>query len=447
MPELDPLLACPRCGTELARWQCRSCRVEYPVLGGVPWLFADPSGAVVEWRHRWQLARQRLDGEAAAAQRALAQGPRPQTRRRLEVVAGAYHAQAEALGTLLAPLTGTATTPQDSLLAIRTRLPPSQDVFSYEANVFRDWCWGDAETRAALTSARDALGPHVPQRILVLGAGAGRLAYDLHQATAATHTVAVDLNPLLAYAAHHLARGEPVTLVEFPLAPVSADRAAISRTLRAPCPARSGLDMVLADARRPPFRAGAFDLVVTPWLLDVMDAPLEAMLAIVNRLLSPGGLWLYQGSIAFQHADPARRCAPEELMEAARECGFEVQSRADDTVPYMDSPDSRHGRREVVTTLAARKVSSVACSGRQDSVPAWIVEPGQPIPALPAFRLQAESTRIHAYIMSLIDGKRSLQDLARILEQHRLMPRADAVPALRAFLIRMWEEAEQAPRL
>ena len=51
------------------------------------------------------------------------------------------------------------------------------------------------------------------------------------------------------------------------------------------------------------------------------------------------------------------------------------------------------------------------------------------------------TTRIHAFIMTLIDGKRSLKDMAQELEQQQLMPREDAETAIRGFLIKMFEEA------
>jgi len=57
--------------------------------------------------------------------------------------------------------------------------------------------------------------------------------------------------------------------------------------------------------------------------------------------------------------------------------------------------------------------------------------------------VQAAATRIHAYLMSLIDGRRSIRDMARILIEQRLMSEQDAEPAVRRFLIRMSEEGRK----
>jgi hypothetical protein len=54
--DLDALLACPRCDRTLAPtddgWRCAGCHVDFPRLGGLPWLFAEPATALGEWRGR-----------------------------------------------------------------------------------------------------------------------------------------------------------------------------------------------------------------------------------------------------------------------------------------------------------------------------------------------------------------------------------------------------------
>ena len=93
--------------------------------------------------------------------------------------------------------------------------------------------------------------------------------------------------------------GERLELYEFPVAPRDLASHALLRTLAAPRRAREGLHCVFADANSPPFAAGAFDTVVTPWLVDVIDADLAALAAVVNRLLAPGGRWLCTGTLFF----------------------------------------------------------------------------------------------------------------------------------------------------
>lgn len=441
-PLPEHLLACPRCDSALEGLHCASCKVDYPAPGGLPWLFADPAATRSEWRNRYDMERGRLDRDAERvrrARKALAKDASPLTRTRLDTLLAGLTRQREALGTLLDELLAGAAGKLESHLALRTRLPVSQGIQSYAPNLFRDWCWGEAENCAAL-DALLAFGP-AAGRVLVLGAGAGRLAYDLHRAGEAELTVALDNNPLLARVCRDCAAGATVTLVEFPLAPRSADAVAIERRLAAPQAAGSGFTVVLGSALRAPFVAGSFDLVVTPWLVDVLEAPPREFLPHVNRLLKPGGRWLMHGSLAAEYADPRDNLCLEELAELARATGFDEWHADESPMDYLCCPDSRHGRRETVITASARKTAEHSPAARHQALPDWLVTGRGPIPALASFRQQAMATRIHAFIMSLIDGQRSLKDMARVLEEQQLMTRDDAETAIRGFLIKMYDEA------
>ena len=43
----------------------------------------------------------------------------------------------------------------------------------------------------------------------------------------------------------------------------------------------------------------------------------------------------------------------------------------------------------------------------------------------------------------MIDGRRSIEDMAVVLEKQRLMTRAEAIPAIRVFLTKMFDDANQ----
>ncbi|MGE0624891.1 MAG: methyltransferase domain-containing protein [Pseudomonadales bacterium] len=441
MTALAERLACPRCSTPLAGLSCTACQVDFPVHENVPWLVADPDATRLEWRNRWQMVMADLDHRQRAARQALANDPGPATRARLDNLADGYAAQHRSLKTLLADLGLTKPADLETYLALKTRLPSRMGLMAYEANVFRDWCWGERENQASLDAVRRALGDGTPESVLVLGAGAGRLAYDVHASCAPGLTVALELNPLLTTITRRMASGETVTLTEFPLAPKAGARSALARSLQAPAPAGKGFEVVLADANRPPFQAGSFDVVLTPWLLDVIDTPTETMLALINSLLIPGGRWIYHGSLAFDRPDISANLNLDELVVLVGDSGFDSLGATEETTSYLDCPDSRHGRRESVVTLTARKVADVPAPPRQQTLPDWIARGRSPVPLLPSFQSQAMATRVHAFIMSLIDGKRSLKDMAAVMEAQRLMPKDEAETAIRGFLIKMLDEA------
>jgi hypothetical protein len=68
------------------------------------------------------------------------------------------------------------------------------------------------------------------------------------------------------------------------------------------------------------------------------------------------------------------------------------------------------------------------------------------VPLLPQFRAQALSTRVYAFLLAMIDGERTIRDMARLMEQQKLMPADDALPAIRRFLARAFEETNRRPQ-
>jgi hypothetical protein len=65
------------------------------------------------------------------------------------------------------------------------------------------------------------------------------------------------------------------------------------------------------------------------------------------------------------------------------------------------------------------------------------------VPLLQSFRTQAATTRIYSYIMSLIDGHRTITDMAKLLEREKLMTQQEAIPAIRNFLTRMYDDSRR----
>ena len=444
---LRELLACPRCDAPLAEagaaWRCAGCNVEFPRVAGIPWLFAEPNAALGEWRGRLHFSLQRLERERQHVAAALASPAlRAATRARLEALERATRDHGARLRALLAPLEleqHAAT--YEAYLALRTRLPADQGLTTYYSNIHRDWCWGDAENAASFEALAAALRDEPATRALVLGAGAGRLAYDLHMHTTAASTVALDFNPLLSIVADTVTRGQSLELYEFPIAPRA--EAAVLRTLAAPSPARSGLVFVLADAHRPPFRRGAFDTVVTPWLVDILPERFDVLCARVNALLGDGGRWLNFGSLSFHDADPAARYGLDECRVALEENGFGEVAIDEREIPYLSSPASRHARRERIVTWSARKQRDVKKVPRYHALPEWLVRGADPVPLDDAFRSQITATRIHAFLMSMIDGRRSIKDMAKLVVEQRLMTAAEAEPALRSFFIKMHDDSKR----
>jgi hypothetical protein len=409
-------------------------------------LFADPRQSLAEWRGRWGLLTQHLASEAQAMRaESAAEGVGAATRRRLQHVAAAHDDQISKLRALLEPLgPDQASISEATHQGLGTRLPVEQGLTNYYVNLHRDWGWGDEENAASLAEIRGALGGSLAGlgRTLVQGAGAGRLAYDLHASGDSPLTVATDFNPLLLFAAREIFAGGAVELYEFPIAPKRIEDHAVLRRLAAPSPAREGLALVAADALQPPFADGAFDTVVTPWFIDIIGEPLSRVAARINLLLKPGGRWINFGSLAFSRAAFADRVCVEELADILPAAGFEAPSPRENTLPYMRSPASRHSRLETTLTWVTPKVAPPAQSPRQRQLPDWLLDSARPVPRTPAIEMQQVSSRVHAFLLALINGERSMRDMARVLVEQRLMSPQEAEPSVRMFLARLHEDLE-----
>ncbi|MGI9205465.1 MAG: methyltransferase domain-containing protein [Woeseiaceae bacterium] len=450
--QLTELTACPRCDKSPLSvagdaYRCSGCKTDFPSIADIPWLFAEPDASLGEWRNRLHFALQQLSNEAKQLTGELkADTLSALSRQRLEKQLKAADEHRSTLRQILAPVDiQSAQASYESYLALRTRLPTDQGISTYYGNIHRDWAWGDEENAASLaqisavTDGGTALG-----KTLVLGAGACRLAYDIHTELDTTSCVAMDFNPLLLLIAKTVMQGAQQELYEFPIAPRTIDDVAVLRTLSAPITVDDRFHLVLGDALRPPFAKGEFDTVVTPWLIDIVDDDLMVQAARINQLLKPGGRWINFGSLAFTHANQARCYSTEETLDLVEKSGFGAPQVKEENIPYMCSPASRHGRRETVLTFAAPKTDKVKAPARHKALPDWIVTARESVPLSPSFRNQAMSTQIYSFIMSLIDGKRTINDMAKILEQQKLMTAEEAVPAIRTFLTRMYDDSQRS---
>jgi hypothetical protein len=447
--DLAAVLRCPRCmrgslALQRAGWICAECSAGFPVVGEVPWLFAEPQSMLAQWRHRLQFLVLSLEREARTLRTELAAGVLPElTRARLERLAAAHEDHAQRLAQLLAPLgLGTVVTGYETHLGLRTRLPSDQGLTNYYVNVHRDWAWGEAENEASVALIRStACGHSYWGSTLVLGAGSGRLAYDVHMQCGPRLTVAADFNPLLLFVARDVTRGARLELYEFPIAPLRLADHVVLRSLAAPQPVRAAFHIVAADALRAPFAPAAFDTVVTPWLVDIISEDFVRFAAQVNALLRPGGCWVNFGSLAFAQGARAQRLSFEETIEIVRASGFGEPALGEQRIPYMCSPSSRHARMETVVAWCAQKISAAPAVPGAGPIPDWLVMSDLPVPQLEDFKVQAVATRIHAFVMALIDGRRSIKDMARMLVEQRLMSQEDAETAVHRFLTRMYDDS------
>jgi SAM-dependent methyltransferase len=411
----DPsVLRCPVCrdatlAFDRGTLRCQTCGHRSPGLGRLACLLADPEG----WRGRWSTDLGAfVSMMASAAERVRRDLARfdllPSARSRLEGFLAANERNATQIEALFANAGVSASTKREEV-AERTRAAAGRLPLTHHYELLlRDWAWGEAcpENVEAREHVLEQAGSTGWGRTLVLGAGAGRLTYDLHQCSDATLTLALDLDPLLSLIAHRVLGGQAQPLVEFPFAP-DAD-AHTEHVLRRPDgDLRPGLQWLVADALDPPVHDGAWDTVLTAWFIDVCDQDVRDVVALVHRLLAPGGRWINVGPLLYPPSrPPAERYVPPEVVELVRLGSFDV-SRSDlREVRYLRSPQSGHARLESVLSFVAEKVPWAETPGLHP--PAWVVLRHRPIPKMDAV---PTGHPLLDRVAALVDGERSLDDI------------------------------------
>jgi SAM-dependent methyltransferase len=353
-------VVCPRCSGPVkvrdAEVACEKCRQEFPRVGAVPVLMNRPDAVLSLWGQQLNLITSQVPQTKAGLQaQAHADGITPPGTLRLEALAQGVLDQATDVVALMAPALPGA--PGESNGA---SLPPAMRTpLKYVHYLYRDWAWeqsGHTENRDTLAAVKKVTAGAALGRVLVLGAGGCRLAYDLHQACGATETAAVDIDPFLFVFAQAVIRGGQPRLTESTANVQEAAKVAHSWTLRAPA---GPLDdktfhFFLANGLEPPFDDGLFDTVVTPWFIDQVPPDLPPFLARIARALKPGGRWINLGPLLYPpETQMSRRYSREEVFCLAQTAGFHVDDWIGESKPYLVTPLNGRGKVEWVMTFSA----------------------------------------------------------------------------------------------
>lgn len=435
-------LICPVCRAELSGTGplvCASCLRSYPFVFGIPLLLPDAEKVRSDWAER--LGTFAVESEASTKEllkEAVEEGLLDRSRRRLIDTARAIEARkAQVLG-----LFGRAGILPSSSVRRREN---GESVLSYIALIHRDFSWAPEveEARASLHALLSVLPPGFSLgRTLVLGAGTGRLAWDLgHELSERAPIVLIDINPLPFLVGESLRRGETVELFEIPGHPRRSDGVAIERALSADTPPPAGLRYLFADGLEPPFPPETFDTILTPWFMDQVPPNLATLLPKLHRLLRPGGSYLQHGPFVYspQLTRPAHRYTADEFVQLLLQNGFEVGKASYEPMMYLGSPVSTQSRNEHVLTLHAWRPHERDKTLAAVAEPLWVSDENLKVPT---FTLSPTFLVPHAVIrraLELVDGSRSLADIAAsLVKEGQLADDGTAIVAVRACLKVLW---------
>lgn len=441
------LARCPGCRGALAEeddsLRCDACGSAYPIQGGVPWLYRDVAGSRSQWAAKLQQFRQEVLAERGEIEKSLAdESLLEATRMRLSADMQGLERLGEQVFSLLEPFAFAHSEAGGPIP--RDRIPTQQHVSSYLETAFRDWVWGETEIEAAfepiaaqLPAAGDAA------RVLVLGGGAGRFAFELARRCPGASVLQLDLNPLLTRIAALVSGGESVTLTERPRFPQGVEHVAVDQVLRAPedgMPER--LAFVVGDAFAPPVETASFDWLLTPWFVDIVPEAFTPLVARLGSLLAPGGRWISFGPTSFEAQGPANRVTPDEMCEILEAAGFEIEIAGLDRVDYLHSPHGMQRRGEEVFVFSASKADATPAPGDYDYYPSWMTDGRVAIPLDPRFETMRAEKTFDVEILKCIDGRTGIEDLVVILSSRYGLEPDRCRNTINRFFARFFEDAD-----
>lgn len=440
--EIVQIVSCPRCFNPLSSKSglltCRPCQLSFPEVAEIPWIFPFPERLLGSWKQKIEHQLLAYQHEVAKIDLSLQQPQlSPLTKERLQSMRQGYIHNSQVIAELMAPLFKERRALKLNFLeAVKSELPLQTKLFGYESNVHRDWVWGDEEHRQTFALVEKLVSKGKPKaaKVLIMGSGAGRLPYDLSIAWPDAQIFAIDFNPFLTIFAKRMSDGKKITFYEFPLAPLNLKSLALRNECKAPKAASGNLHWLLTDALNPPFQAGRFDFVLTPWFIDVVPQDLKQLSARVNFLLKDGGQWLNWGPYGFLSAPLAHQYSQEEVLALVAENGFALEMHDLVPMPYLHSPHSGQKRTETLLAFTAKQTKSGERGMAFKTTPAWFDDIDLVIPASDQVSQLAYATQVQTQVFKEIDGRKTLRQIAEQMGKAHQIPFEEALGALMTLL-------------
>jgi uncharacterized protein YbaR (Trm112 family) len=411
-------IVCPECRAPMdvraPTIRCPSCARVYPRVGAIPVLLKQPDEWLAMWRLQIGLLEHQGPEKLLAEQAELrAPGILPLTVSRCLAMVEAGGGEAKDVVRLLDPLIPRDVPPMDDF-AVKSIESPLRRL----QHLCRDWGWDGGKNREnddILSTVGNVIGEGPLGRVLVLGSGACRLAYDLHRRFGATETVALDVDPLLLAGAHEVVRGGTVQLTESFIS--VHELAGTGRTWDLAAPFgpldEKVFHFLLADGLAPPFADESFDTVVTPWFIDIVPLDLRDFLGTLRSIVKPGGRWINIGPLLYLRDTPlSRRFTREEIFELAARAGFGIRKWKTDSGLHFVAPSNGRGFLEWLMAFEALKGTPPQ---DREAPPSWLILPFLPVPTFPGHETFLHDNALVTAIVRALDGRRSIDDLALAL--------------------------------
>ncbi|MDZ7923817.1 MAG: hypothetical protein U5M23_07090 [Marinagarivorans sp.] len=437
------LLACPNCQAPVHEQQgfipaqnhCSACQQTFFDLSGMPCWFDVGLAQQQLWQTLYAKAIALGESNLEKSQSLDTRAMLASSQRRYQLIEQTNQSIVKAIDTLLGEAGLSKKIDPDFAKHDASRM------LQYFELLLRDWAWDSEITAENNENAREleriakainASRPHLGEAwqlgdIWVIGAGAGRLSWDMHAQLRTQgdqgSTIALDTNPVLITLAHRLlSQQKPWQLAE--LHPNPQRQLPLAKVWDIQPPKVEGERAknwyaVAANAWRPPLQAGSFDTLVTPWFMDVNGREVKDLIAQVQKYLKPGGLWLNTGPLLYSPDIPDHlRYSHDEIIELIELAGFTVLYQNSVKSLYLNTPLSDEERIDQVWTFAAiaPTANTVQPTTAEGTAPAWIILPHLPIPT--DLKLNTHGNPILEHLAAQVNGHNSLNTIAEQMRKN-----------------------------
>ncbi|MCB0643566.1 MAG: methyltransferase domain-containing protein, partial [Phaeodactylibacter sp.] len=207
---------------------------------------------------------------------------------------------------------------------------PGLEAHSYVTNfdyLRRDWS-GLEESEEEITQIADHFKQLLPTddqtELLVLGAGAGRVAWQLADDFASV--IAMDNSPSMV-GFFYTALQQAIPFYELNTTNCF-DTAEFLRPLQAkvPTPKTDKFRMFLGDALHLPYPDQSVDAVASIFFTDMV--PFAGLLEELKRVLKPGGTFIHYGPLQYHFSDLSQRLSGAEIKAELEANGFSIRTEA-----------------------------------------------------------------------------------------------------------------------
>ncbi len=337
------------------------------------------------------------------------------TKKRLAEQKAAYTLQLQQFENLLTAF-GFSKFEGNTQAILQHRVPSQQHFDSYFKNIFRDWVWGEAENKIyndLLNKLNLKTG-----KVLLIGGGAGRLAYDLAQQKPELEILQIDINPLLSIIAQNICSGETVELSEISQFPTDSRTLSATHLLKAPKALNANkFQFVVGDITDHPFKDQQFDAIICPWVIDIVSENFSDFSKRLNFLLKPQGELLAFGPLSFEKQVPQYKLTADEVSNTLHESGFKVLAQESHNTPYLQSPLEPQQRFEKIHVYYAQQEKGTKRPKNITHYPNWLTDINLRIsPSQSLVMLQAQKNLESQFLGSLLSGK-SIKEMATMIAQ------------------------------